>query len=173
MIKLQEDYLEIGKITRYQGNKGEVRVKPTTDIPERFFDLENVYLKKEDEIIELEIEYIRFHKQFVIIKFLEVNSIDEAEELKNYRVSIDESEKYLLPEDNYYIDDLIDCEVYLRDGEFLGILTEVVDTTGTDIFIVKGKAKEYMLPASREMIIEIDIDAKKIIVDPIPGLLEL
>lgn len=173
MIKLQEDYLEIGKITRYQGNKGEVRVKPTTDIPERFFDLENVYLKKEDEIIELEIEYIRFHKQFVIIKFLEVNSIDEAEELKNYRVLIDESEKYLLPEDNYYIDDLIDCEVYLRDGEFLGTLTEVVDTTGTDIFIVKGEAKEYMLPASREMIIEIDIDAKKIIVDPIPGLLEL
>ena len=173
MIKLQEDYLEIGKITRYQGNKGEVRVKPTTDIPERFFDLEDVYLKKEDEIIELEIEYIRFHKQFVIIKFFEVNSIDEAEELKNYRVLIDESEKYLLPEDNYYIDDLIDCEVYLRDGEFLGILTEVVDTSGTDIFIVKGEAKEYMLPASREMITEINIDAKKIIVDPIPGLLEL
>jgi len=173
VIKLQEDYLEIGKITRYQGNKGEVRVKPTTDIPERFFDLENVYLKRDDEIIELEIEYIRFHKQFVIIKFIEVNSIDEAEELKNYRVLIDESEKYLLPEDNYYIDDLIDCEVYLRDGEFLGTLTEVVDTTGTDIFIVKGEAKEYMLPASREMIIEIDIDAKKIIVDPIPGLLEL
>ncbi len=173
MIKLQEDYLEIGKITRYQGNKGEVRVKPTTDIPERFFDLEIVYLKKEDEIIELEIEYIRFHKQFVIIKFFEVNSIDEAEELKNYRVLIDESEKYLLPEDNYYIDDLIDCEVYLRDGEFLGILTEVVDTSGTDIFIVKGEAKEYMLPASREMITEINIDAKKIIVDPIPGLLEL
>lgn len=173
MIKLQENYLEIGKITRYQGNKGEVRVKPSTDIPERFFDLENVYLQKNAEIIELDIEYIRFHKQFVIIKFIDVNSINEAEELKNYRVLIDKSEKYLLPEDNYYIDELIDCRVYLRDDEYLGVLIDVIDTAGTDIFLIKGEFKEYMLPASKDMIIEIDLDAKKIVVDPIPGLLEL
>jgi 16S rRNA processing protein RimM len=173
VIKLQDNYLEIGKITRYQGNKGEVRIQPSTDIPERFFDLENVYLKKDVEILELDIEYIRFHKQFVIIKFIDVNSIDEAEELKNYRVLIDKSEKYLLPEDNYYIDELIDCRVYLSDDQYLGILIDVIDTAGTDIFLIKGELKEYMLPASKDMIIEIDLDAKKIIVDPIPGLLEL
>ncbi|RCW61127.1 MULTISPECIES: ribosome maturation factor RimM [Halanaerobium] len=170
---MSDNYLVIGIITRFQGNKGEVRVKATTDIPERFFDLDTVYLKRGDELKELEIEYIRFHKQFVIIKFFDINSINEAEELKNYQVLIDESEKYLLPEDNFYVDDLIDCEVYLASGSYLGKLIDVIDTSGTDIFLVKGKDKEYMLPASREMILEIDLENKKIIVDPIPGILDL
>ena len=170
---MSDNYLEIGIITRFQGNKGEVRVKATTDIPERFLDLDFVYLKRGDELKELEIDYIRFHKQFVIIKFFDVDSIDEAEKLKNYQVLIDESEKYLLPEDNYYVTDLIDCEVYLESGKYLGNLIDVVDTLGADIFLVKGQEKEYMLPASREMILEIDLENKKIIVDPIPGILDL
>lgn len=170
---MSDNYLEIGIITRFQGNKGEVRVKATTDIPERFFDLDTVYLKRGDELKELEIEYIRFHKQFVVIKFFDINSINEAEKLKNYQVLIDESEKYLLPEDNFYVDDLIDCDVYLESDKYLGKLIDVIDTSGTDIFLVKGQDKEYMLPASREMILEIDLENKKIIVDPIPGILDL
>ena len=170
---MSDNYLEIGIITRFQGNKGEVRVKAITDIPERFLDLDFVYLKRGDELKELEIDYIRFHKQFVIIKFFDVDSIDEAEKLKNYQVLIDESEKYLLPEDNYYVTDLIDCEVYLESGKYLGNLIDVVDTLGADIFLVKGQEKEYMLPASREMILEIDLENKKIIVDPISGILDL
>ena len=170
---MSDNYLEIGKITRYQGNKGEVRIKATTDMPDRFFDLDSVYLKRGDDFKELEIEYIRFHKQFVVIKFFDINSIDEAEKLKNYQVLIDESEKYLLPEDNFYVSDLIDCEVYLEDGKYLGELIDVVDTSGADIFLVKGEEKEYMLPANREMIIEINLKSKKIIVDPIPGILDL
>ncbi|ADQ14793.1 ribosome maturation factor RimM [Halanaerobium hydrogeniformans] len=173
MIKLQDKYIEIGKITRYQGNKGEVRVMPSTDIPQRFFELDSVFLKNADEFYELEIEYIRFHKQFVIIKFFGIDSIDQAEELKNSRVLIVESEKYLLPEDSYYVDDLVGCKVYLSDDTYLGKVIEVVDTSGTDIIIVKGEAKEYMLPASREMIIEIDLEAEKIIYNPIQGLLDL
>lgn len=170
---MNDNYLEIGIITRFQGNKGEVRIKATTDIPERFLDLDFVYLKRGKELKELEIEYIRFHKQFVIIKFFAVNSIDEAEKLKNYQILIDKSEKYLLPEDNFYVSDLIDCEVYLESGRYLGILIDVVDTSGTDIFLVQGQDKKYMLPASREMILEIDLENKKIIVDPIPGILDL
>ncbi|TDO89391.1 16S rRNA processing protein RimM [Halanaerobium saccharolyticum] len=170
---MSDNYLEIGVITRFQGNKGEVRVKATTDIPERFLDIDTVYLKRDDDFKELEIEYIRFHKQFIIIKFFAVNSIDEAEELKNYQILIDESEKYLLPEDNFYVSDLIDCEVYLESGRYLGKLIDVVDTSGTDIFLVQGQEKEYMLPASRDMILEIDLENQKIIVDPIPGILDL
>ncbi|MFN2341027.1 MAG: ribosome maturation factor RimM [Halanaerobium sp.] len=170
---MSDNYLEIGVITRYQGNKGEVRVMPTTDIPERFLDLDVIYLKRGDDFKELEIEYIRFHKQFVIIKFFDVNSIGEAEELKNYQILIDESEKYILPENNFYVSDLIDCEVYLESGRYLGKLIDVIDTSGTDVFLVAGQEKEYMLPASREMILEIDLENKKIIVDPIPGILDL
>lgn len=170
---MSDKHLEIGIITRFQGNKGEVRVKATTDLPERFLDLDSAYLKKGEEFKELEIDYIRFHKQFVIIKFFGVDSIDQAEELKNYQILIDKSEKYLLPEDSFYVSELIDCEVYLKNGSYLGDLTEVMATSGTDIFLIQGTDKEYMLPASREMIIEIDLEKKKIIVDPIPGILDL
>lgn len=170
---MSADYLEIGIITRFQGNKGEVRVLATTDIPERFLDLDFVFLKRGEQIKELEIDYIRFHKQFVIIKFFEVNNIDEAEKLKNYKVLIEESDKYLLPEDNYYVTELIDCKVYLKSGSYLGKLIDVIENLGTDIFLVAGQKKEYMLPASKEMITEIDLEKKKIIVDPIPGLLDL
>ena len=170
---MSDNFLEIGVITRFQGNKGEVRVKATTDIPERFLDLDTIYLKRGNDLKELDIEYIRFHKQFVIIKFFDINSINEAEELKNYQVLIDESEKYLLPEDNFYVSDLIDCEVYLESGKLLGKRKDVVDTSGTDIFLVEGQDKDYMLPASRDMILEIDLENKKIIVDPIPGILDL
>lgn len=173
MIKLNDNYITIGQITRFQGNKGELRVKPLTDIPERFFELEKVYLKNEENIVELEIEYIRFHKQFVIIKFLSVNSISDAEKYKNFNVLIPDTEKLILPEDHYYVDSLIDMEVYLKDDSYLGILIDIIDTSGTDIFLIKGKTKDFMIPASKEMILDINFEENKIIVEPVKGLLDL
>jgi 16S rRNA processing protein RimM len=170
---LDASYLKIGQITRFQGNKGEVRVKATTDLPERFLELDSIYLKRGDNFKELEIEYVRFHKQFVIIKFAGIDSISQAEELKNYQLLITDSEKYLLPEDNYYISDLVGLQVYLKNNDYLGELIDVITTAGTDIFLIKGSKKEYMLPATHEMIIEIDFEQNKLIVDPIPGILEL
>ncbi|MGM0603782.1 MAG: ribosome maturation factor RimM [Bacillota bacterium] len=173
MIKLNDNYITIGQITRFQGNKGEVRVKPLTDIPERFFELEKVYLKNKENIIEMEIEYIRFHKQFVIIKFLSINSISDAEKYRNFEVLIPDAEKLILPEDYYYVDSLIDMEVYLKDGSYLGVIIDVIDTSGTDIFLIKGKIKEFMIPASKEMILDIDFEENKIIAEPVEGLLDL
>ncbi|SFL15239.1 ribosome maturation factor RimM [Halanaerobium salsuginis] len=170
---MDASYLKIGQITRFQGNKGEVRVKATTDLPERFLELDSIYLKRGDNFKELEIEYVRFHKQFVIIKFAGIDSISQAEELKNYQLLITDSEKYLLPEDNYYISDLVGLQVYLKNNDYLGELIDVITTAGTDIFLIKGSKKEYMLPATHEMIIEIDFEQNKLIVDPIPGILEL
>jgi len=173
VIKLNNEYTTVGQITRFQGNKGEVRVKPLTDIPERFFELDKVYLKNKKDIIEMQIEYIRFHKQFVIIKFKSVNSISDAEKYKNFEVLIPEAEKMILPEDHYYVDSLINMEVYLQDGSYLGILTDIIDTAGTDIFLIKGKIKDFMIPASKEMILDINFKKNIMIVEPITGLLDL
>ena len=168
-----ENLTTIGEITKHQGNKGEVRVFPLTDFPDRFEFLEKVYLVKGDQIIEKNIEAVRFHKQFVIIKFVDVDDIGAAIELKNYLIQIPEEEMVPLEKDEYYVYQIIDYSVVTKDGELLGSLKDVMRTGGADIFVVDGDNKEYMIPASREIILEIDDEGQEIVVDPLPGLLDL
>lgn len=168
-----EELVTIGQITKNQGNKGEVRIYPLTDFPERFNLLEKVFLEKDEVIFEKEIETVRIHNgKFIVIKFKDINNIAEALELRDFLVKIPRELMIPLKEDEYYIDEITDFEVITKNEEKLGILKEVLSTGGTDIFIVKGNNKEYMIPASKE-IVEIKKEKKLVIVKPIPGLLEL
>ncbi len=135
--------------------------------------LNKVILKRANEQLELEIEDLRFHKQFVIIKFMGINNIGEAISLKNYEILISDEDKLLLPEDHYYVSEIIGCQVYTLQGFELGEIVEVITTGGADIFVVHSAENEYMIPASKEMISEIDLVNNKLIVDPIEGLLDL
>lgn len=165
--------ITIGKISKNQGNKGEVRVLPFTDFPERFQLLEKVILLKDDKVMEKKIQSLRYHKKFVIIKFEGIENIGQALELKNYYIKIPEEDLLPLEEEEYYIDDLLGYQVITSSGDIIGNVTEVVTTGGTDIFFVKGNKKEYMIPAAREIILEIDEKEGKMKIDPIPGLLDL
>lgn len=169
----EEKLIRIGKITKYQGNKGEVRVLPLTDSPERFELLEEVYLVKGNIRDIKRIESLRYHKNFVILKFEGVNDINAALEYRDFQVCISEEDLLPLEENEYYIDDLIGFTVFTREGEFLGEISEVIVTGGTDVFVVKGEEKKYMIPAALELITEVNEEEKKMLVDPIPGLLEL
>jgi 16S rRNA processing protein RimM len=171
MVNLE--LVTIGKITKNQGNKGEVRVLPLTDYPDRFELLDTVYLVKGEETLQARIEDIRYHKNFVIIKLEGVNDIKRALELKDFFIKIAEDELLPLEEDEYYIDQITGFKVFTDEGISLGSLADVMITGGTDIFIVAGEDKEYMIPAAHEIIKEIDEDNQKIIIKPIPGLLEL
>ena len=165
--------VSIGKITKHQGNKGEVKAIPFTDNPERFELLDEVLLVKGDRIISKEIEYLRFYKNFIILKLDGVDDLEQASEYRNYLIQIPEEEKMPLPEGEYYIDDLIGFKVLTEDGQELGSLTEVMKNAGTDIFLVKGGSAEYMIPAARAIITKIDQTAARIVINPPPGLLEL
>lgn len=89
---MSEKMITIGKITKSQGNKGEVRVLPLTDFPERFEILDKVFLVKTNRKIEKEIESLRFHKGFVIIKFTDINDINSAEEIRDFEIRIPEED---------------------------------------------------------------------------------
>ncbi len=168
-----EELVTIGQITKNQGNKGEVRIYPLTDFPERFDLLETVFLEKDDISFKKEIESVRIHNgKFVVVKFKGINNIAEALELRDFLVKIPKEYMIPLKEDEYYIDEITDFEVITENEKKLGILKEVLSTGGTDVFIVKGNNKEYMIPASKE-IVEIKKEKKLVIVKPIPGLLEL
>ena len=166
------DLITIGKITKQQGNKGELRVLPLTDFPERFTYLESVLLVRGESTEKKEIEKVRFHKKFIIIKLAGVDNIGQAIAYRDYLLKIPVEQMVPLLEDQYYIFELLDYQVYLKEGELLGTVQDIKTTGGTDIFIITDGKKEYMIPAAREFI-TVKQDCQRIIVDPIPGLLDL
>lgn len=175
---MDDKLINIGKITKHQGNKGELRVIPLTDFPERFEFLEEVYLTKNDTVVNHQlikklVESVRFHKQFVILKLKDIDDINQAEEFRDYMIKIPDTELLPLEEDEFYIDDIIGFECFTDNGQLLGELKDILSTGGTDVFIVSGEEKDYMIPAAREIIVEVNDEEQKMIVKAIPGLLEL
>ena len=153
--------MEIGKIVNTIGLKGEVKVYPYID---DFTDIKFVYVNN----TRMEIERIRNKKTVVAIKFKEVNSIDEAEQLRNVIIELDDEDAPELEEGKYYIKDLIGFEVITDEGKVLGKLDDIFNTGANDIYQV-GK---ILLPGIDEVIKEIDTENKKITVHIIKGLLD-
>ncbi|MBM7623544.1 ribosome maturation factor RimM [Sporohalobacter salinus] len=168
---MEENLIDIGKITRHQGNKGEVRILPLTDYPERFEFLEQVILSKDNKEEQVTIEEMRYHKQFVVIKFAEFNDIGTAIEHKDFMVKIPEAQAVELPEDHYYLHDIIGLKVVTVDGRNLGEVTEILETGSNDVYVVESEEEEHLIPASKEVIKRIDLESQEMIIKPIKGLI--
>ena len=166
------DYIQIGKIITTHGIKGQVKVYPLTYDINRFSRLKTAYLG--DSKVKVKVEEVKYHKNIVILKFEEFNNINEILPYKEYFIYIDEEEKIDLPGDHFFIFDIIDCLVFDTKGEKIGIVTQVIQSASNDVYIVKDneKNKEYMIPAVREFFVNIDIDNKEIVIDPIEGMIE-
>ncbi|MFW6380940.1 MAG: ribosome maturation factor RimM [Bacillota bacterium] len=166
--------IKIGKINRNQGNRGEVRVLPLTDIRERFLQLEGACLARgDDPPVFREIEDVWFHKQFVIIKFSGIDDIGQALELKDYFVMVPEAKLPVLPEGEFYVHNLLECQVYTESGRYLGRVIQVLDTGGADILVIEDEDQQYMVPFARQFISELRPGDKQLVIKPIPGLLDL
>ncbi len=165
--------ITIGKITKNQGNKGEVKVSILTDFPERFYDLDKIIVENNNQQQEFNIENIRYHKQALILKLKGINDIQQALSLKNKYIKIKEKDLIPLKKDEYYIYQLLGCEIITLDNKKIGHLKEVETNKGTDIFLVEGHNKDYMIPASKNIVKEINLQENRIIIDPISGLLDL
>lgn len=170
-----ENLVSLGKITKNQGNKGELRLAPITDDLRRFELLTEVFLVSPDnkEKLVMELEDIWFHKNFVILKFKDINNIEQALKYKNYQVMIEKADKLPLTEDEYYVDDLIGSQVYLTNDKYLGKINEIIDTNGTDIIVINGLNKSYMVPMSKEYVKKIDLKNNLVKINPANNILEL
>ena len=166
------EYLEIGQIVNTQGLKGEVKINPFTDDIKRFDDLKKIYVEINNNKENLEIEKVRYVKNLVIVKFKGLNAIENVEKFKGKYIFIDETDKLNLPEDTYYITDLIGAKV-IDDStkNEIGIITDVFSTGSNDVYVVKTLDKEILLPAIKQVILNIDINSKVINVNLIEGLI--
>lgn len=173
MIISMENLLRVGVISSTHGIRGEVKVFPTTDDVNRFLKLKKVILETGKEQIDLEIENVKFFKQFAILKFKGIDNINDIEKYKGKDLMIPRDEAVPLKEHEYFICDLIGCVAYEEDGSEIGELTEVLQTGANDVFVLKQKSgKEILVPYTEECIKSIDIVNKKLIVFLLPGLVD-
>lgn len=164
-------YLELGQIVNVKGLKGEVKVNSFTDDNTKFERISKVFVKQKETMKEYEIEKVGYNKNQVIIKFKDINSIEEAETLRNSYILVDREIFGSLPEGVYYIADLIGLDVYTENGEYLGKVEDIYNTGSNDIYVVKDDlGKQKILPGIDEVIKNIDLDQGKIIVNLIEGL---
>lgn len=166
------DYTIIGQIINTHGIKGEVKVYPLTNDINRFDILDNAYIG--DEKIQVQVEGVKYHKNLVILKFKEYDDINEILYLKDKFIYVDEVGIIDLPEDHFFIHDIINSEVFDLDTNLIGILIDIIQGSGNDVYVIKDKdnGKEYLIPAVKQFVKKVDIKEKKIYLDPIEGMLE-
>lgn len=169
-----DEYLQVGAITSTHGIKGEVKVFPTTDDPERYDYLEEVFLDTGKELMPLHIENVKYFKQFVIVKFKEFKDINEIEPYKGKNIYVDREHAVELEEDEYFVADLIGLKVVTDEGEDFGELTDVLFLpNANDVYVVETKdGKEVLLPVTDECILDIDLDEEIVTVHILDGLLD-
>ncbi len=169
---MKQEYFEIGQIVNTFGIKGFVKVKPFTDDLERFEELKSVFVEKNKELVEMQIEEVKYHKNLVLIKFKGIEDLNMAEKLKGCYIKIHRKDTRKLPEGTYFIADLIGAKVYDEDGNLLGKVDDIYNNKVHDIYVIKDDlGKQILLPSTKEVIKDIDIDNDKIVVHLINGLI--
>ena len=168
-----QELVAIANIVRTRGLKGEVVADVLTDFPERFELLDAVTAVRESgERFELKIEKFWFQSGRLILKFVGYDSIESGEKLRNVEICVPESEAVELGDDEFFDWQLAGCKVETIDGEEIGEVRELMRTGGTELLVVAGETKEYLIPFATAICVEVDIENKLIKIDPPEGLLE-
>lgn len=166
-----ESLLEVGQIVNTYGIKGFVKVVPLVDNNNQFKSFKTLYIQNKKCTQELFVEEVKFSKNLVLLKFNGIDTIEQAENLRNYYLQAKRSD-IKLEKGAYFIVDLIGIEVYTEEGELLGILKEVLQPGANDVYVVEDETnKQILLPVIPDVIKNIDIEGKKVIVKLMAGLI--
>lgn len=168
-----EDLVAIARIARPRGAKGEVVAEVLTDFPGRFERLHDVTaVLPSGERRHLRIENAWFQNGRIVLKFEAVDSIDLAESIRDAEICVGETETIGLEHDEFYFWELEGCEVITQLGDLIGTVREVMRTGGTENLVVESDRKVHLIPFAVSICIEVDVDKKRIVVDPPAGLLD-
>jgi 16S rRNA processing protein RimM len=168
-VSEEPEYLVVGEIVGAFGTKGEVKLKPETQFPERFKPGASVWLGADKS--EHTIESARFHHPHILVKFQGVDTMDEAEQLRGEVAYVPIAMAVSLEEGSFYHYQLIDLEVITDKGLSLGRVTDVLTTGSNDVFVVRGDLGEILIPATKEVVKSISPKDGKIMIIPLEGLI--
>lgn len=170
---MENNLFRVGVIANTHGIRGEVKVYPTTDNTDRFNDLKNVIVDTGRDHINLEVQGVKYFKNMVILKFKGIDNINEVEKYKGKDLLVTRENAVPLEENEYYIADLIDMDVYDEDGKRLGILDDVMQTGANDVYvIILENGRELLLPNIDQCILEVNIEENRMTVHVLEGLMD-
>lgn len=158
-------HLMIGEIAKPQGVRGEVKVRPTTCNPDRFFDLEHVFLKRNEAYVECKVHVNRVDADAVYMTFDGICDRNAAEKLRGESLYIDREHSVKLPEDANFICDLIGCEGVDTTGRSLGKITDVLQPGGNDVYVFNGPLGEVLVPALKLVVLNVNVEEKRVLLD--------
>lgn len=168
-----EDLLKVGVITSTHGIRGEVKVFPTTDDPARFKRLKEVIMETGREQITLQIEGVKFFKQFVILKFRGMDSIEAVEKYRQNSLFVTRQNAVRLSRDEYFIADLIGLKVIDEEDRQVGTLLDVIETGANDVYVIDmTDGRELLLPAIKQCVLKVDVEEGWIRIHILEGLLD-
>ncbi len=167
-----EEMLKVGVIVSTHGVRGEVKVFPTTDDPARFKGLKEVMLDAGKETIPLEIENVKFFKQFVILKSKGIDNINHIERYRKCPLMVTRENAVALGEGEYFVADMIGMEIVTEDGERFGTLKDVLRTGANDVYVIESaKHGEVLIPAIKECVLNVDIEERRMRIHLMDGLI--
>ncbi|WP_411346078.1 ribosome maturation factor RimM [Paenibacillus sp. WLX1005] len=173
---MAQQWLMVGKIVNTHGIRGELKIYPNTDFPEVRFAPGNKLMMFNEENgnqQQVEIQSSRLQKNMYVVRFKGFGNINEVEQYKGWALRVSKDEAVELEEDEYYFHEIIGCEVVTEEGESLGIIKEILTPGANDVWVVKpAKGKDILIPYIHNVVQEINIEDKKIIVHIMEGLLE-
>lgn len=165
-----KDYIKVGKIVSTHGVKGYMKCVPLTDDAERFDELEYVYTEKDN--MKRKIKDVWYKKGMAYLMLEGIDGMDAAESFRNTFISILEDQLRKLPEGSYYLFDLEGMEVYSIAGEYLGKINIVYQTGANDVYEIVNEDKSFLIPAVKDVVREVNVKNKKMVINIIEGLLE-
>lgn len=168
-----EDLLQVGILSSTHGVRGEIKVFPTTDDVKRFKKNKEYILGTKNGNIDVMVESVKFFKQFVILKFEGIDTLDDILAYKGCSLYVNRAHAVKLQKDEYFIADLIGMEVFDEEDNYIGKLTDVLETGANDVYeITTEDENTYLFPAIKECIKKVDMDNRKITAYVMPGLME-
>ena len=170
-----EKWFNVGTIVNTHGIKGELRVISKTDFADERYKKGNslfLFMSDKDEPIELIVQSHRVHKNFDLLTFEGFDDVNQVEKFKGGKLKVSENQLGSLAKDEYYFHEIIGCLVVTEQGEEIGVVKEILTPGANDVWVVKGKGgKEHLIPYIEDVVKEIDVQAKSIVITPLEGLL--
>jgi 16S rRNA processing protein RimM len=170
-----EKWFNVGKIVNTHGINGELRVISRTDFADERYKKGNslfLFMSDKDEPIELIVQSHRVHKNFDLLTFAGYDNVNQVEKFKGGLLKVPENQLGGLAKDEYYFHEIIGCLVVTDQGEEIGIVKEILTPGANDVWVISGKGgKEQLIPYIEEVVKEIDVSAKTIVITPLEGLL--
>lgn len=154
-----DQFLKVGVISSTHGIRGEVKVFPTTDDLKRFKKLKEAYIDFKGDRIAIKIESVKFFKQFAILKFKDIDSINDVEKYKGMDILVDRQNAVPLEKDEYFKADLLGIKAVSEDDKLSGILDDILETGANDVYVIKlSDGRELLLPAIKECILDVNCE---------------